>query len=56
MYQEEAETEAYIKNAIVDSLAEFIVKEENKYEHVYDDQIERLNTIKDTLVQYSFGK
>lgn len=56
MYQEEAEAETFIKNAIIDSIAEFIVKEEGKHESVYEDQIQRLNTIKDTLVQYSFQK
>ena len=56
MYQEESEAETFIKNAIIDSIAEFIVKEEGKHESMYEDQIHRLNTIKDTLVQYSFQK
>lgn len=54
MYQEESDAETLIKNSVIDSIAEFIVKEEEKYDPEFEDQIERLNTIKDTIVQYTY--
>ena len=53
-YQTESEAEAFIKNAIIDSIAEFIVKEEEKHNATHEDTIDRLNNIKDTIVRYSY--
>lgn len=53
-YQTETEAEAFIKNAIIDSIAEFIVKEEEKNNELHDDTITRLNNIKDTIIRYSY--
>lgn len=54
-YQTENEAEAFIKNAIIDSIAEFIVKEEEKHTMLNEDPIDRLNSIKDTIVRYSYS-
>lgn len=55
-YQNEEEAEAFIKNSIIDSIAEFIVKEEKKHDSEFEDEIDRLNTIRDTIFRYSFVK
>lgn len=52
-FKAEDEIEVYMKNAVMDSIAEFIVKEEKKHNTVYEDEIDRLVSIKDLLVRYS---
>jgi len=52
-YQNEEEIEVYMKHAVVDSIAEFVVKEEKKLNGDIDDEIERLNAVKDLIVRHS---
>lgn len=43
----------YMKNAVVDSVAEFIINEEKNQQGLLEDEIERLNELKDALIRYS---
>ncbi len=52
-YKNEEEVETYIKNAVIDSVSEFIVKEEKKNNDMIEDDLDRFNTIKDILVRQS---
>jgi hypothetical protein len=52
-FKNENEIEVFIRNSVLDSIAEFIVKEEKKYSDVFEDEIDRLNTVKDLIVRHS---
>jgi hypothetical protein len=52
-FKNENEIEVFIRNSVLDSIAEFIVKEEKKYNDVFEDEIDRLNTVKDLIVRHS---
>lgn len=56
-YQEDNDlsTSVYMKNAVMDSVAEFILQEEKKQNGLVEDEIDRLNRIKDMLIRYSMA-
>lgn len=45
----------YMKNAVLDSVAEFILQEEKAQTGLLEDEIDRLNRIKDMLIRYSLS-
>lgn len=45
----------YMKNAVLDSVAEFILQEEKTQNGYVEDEIERLNRLKDMLVRHSLA-
>jgi hypothetical protein len=51
-YQNESEVSVLVRNAVIDSVAEFIITEEKK-QTVLADEVERLNSIKDMIIRYS---
>lgn len=51
--EEEKNIAIHMKNAVLESLAEFILREEKKYTGLLEDEIERFNRIKDMIVRYS---
>jgi len=55
-YQSEDEgTAVYMKNAVLDSVAEFILQEEKNQNGFMEDEIQRFNRIKDMLIRYSLA-
>jgi hypothetical protein len=54
IYHKEEEVAVIVRNIVLESVAEFIFKEEKKKSDIIEDEIERLNRIKDMLVRHSF--
>jgi hypothetical protein len=52
LYSNEAEINTHVKSAMTDAVAEFILREEKKTANFIDDDVERLNRIKDMLTRY----
>jgi len=51
--EEEESVRVLMKSAVLDSVAEFILQEEKKQVGYYDEEVERLNWIKDMLIRHS---
>lgn len=53
IYQKEEEVAILVRNVVLESVAEFILREEKRTSGIFEDEIERLNRIKDMLVRHS---
>ena len=52
LFSNEAEIETHVKSAMTESLAEFILREEKRQSTLIEDDVERLNRIKDLLLRH----
>lgn len=52
VFSNEEEINTHVKNAMTDSVAEFILREEKKQSNMIEDDVERLNRIKDMLCRH----